>query len=45
MPNRLGMRLKSGISDYRCTGALTEDHAEQLISEADAIIIPLQPSF
>jgi len=26
-------------------GALTEDHAEQLISEADAIIIPLQPSF
>ena len=26
-------------------GALTEDHAEQLISEAHAIIIPIQPSF
>ena len=26
-------------------GALTDDHAEQLISEAHAIIIPIQPSF
>ena len=26
-------------------GALTNDHAEQLISEAHAIIIPIQPSF
>lgn|SRR5690606_2006150 len=26
-------------------GALTEDHAQQLVSEAHAIIIPLQPSF
>ena len=26
-------------------GALTDDHAEQLISEAHSIIIPIQPSF
>ncbi|WP_216936965.1 MULTISPECIES: ParA family protein [unclassified Acinetobacter] len=26
-------------------GALTDDHAEQLVSEAHAIIIPIQPSF